>query len=185
MSEFDNTTIKTCPQCGQEITTDAKFCISCGAKLETEPVTPIIAEVVNETPRDAGEIKINYQPVDTTYTETQNTTFSQQAPTPATPVYQAQPVKQGNGMIGISIASMVCGIISIVCCCAWYFSIILAIAAIVLGVVSIVNKYEGRGMAIAGIATAGVMLVMFVIVILLAGADVFSEVIDSIKYDLY
>lgn len=40
------------------------------------------------------------------------------------------------------------------------FSVLLSIAAIVLGIITIVKKYDGKGMAIAGIATGGVAVVL-------------------------
>lgn len=72
---------------------------------------------------------------------------------------------------GLAIASMVCGIISIVICCVWYLAAPLAIAAIVLGIVNNVKKLGGKGMAIAGIITGacGLLLVIALFVIVFAG----------------
>lgn len=76
--------------------------------------------------------------------------------------------KVTGGNIGVSIASLVCGIFSIICCCATYFALVLAIAAIVLGIIAIVKKYDGQGMAIAGIATGGVGVVIAIFTIIIA-----------------
>ena len=78
----------------------------------------------------------------------------------------SMPVSNGN--IGYSIASMVCGILSILCCCFTYLGIILAIAAIVLGIVSLKKNADGRGMAIAGLITGGVGAVLAIIVLIMA-----------------
>ena len=59
---------------------------------------------------------------------------------------------------GFAIASMVCGIVSIVICCCEYVAIPLGIVAIVLGIVSLKKGEGGKGMAIAGIVCAGVSL---------------------------
>lgn len=79
--------------------------------------------------------------------------------------------KVTGGNIGVSIASLVCGIFSIICCCASYFALALAIAAIVLGIISIVKKYDGQGMAIAGIATGGVGIVISIVALVIAFAS--------------
>lgn len=53
--------------------------------------------------------------------------------------------------IGFSIASMICGILSLILCCATLISIILAIVSIVLGAIAIKKSFAGRGMSIAGV----------------------------------
>lgn len=72
---------------------------------------------------------------------------------------------------GLAIASMVCGIISIVICCVWYLAAPLAIAAIVMGIINNVKQLGGKGMAIAGIITGviGLLLVIALFVIIFAG----------------
>lgn len=79
-----------------------------------------------------------------------------------------------NGNLGFSIASMICGIISIICCCLYTFSIILAIVAIVLGVIALRGKYEGKGMAIAGIVTGGIGLLIWIIILAVGGLTFFE-----------
>ncbi len=96
-------------------------------------------------------------------------------------------VKTGGGNIGVSIASLVCGILALLCCCATYFCIILAIAAIVLGIVAIVKKYDGMGMAIAGIAVGGVAIVMCILMVVIvassnASTDILEELINELNY---
>jgi hypothetical protein len=71
-----------------------------------------------------------------------------QAPVPVVPVSQGQ-----------AIASMVCGIVSLVICCAWFLSGPLAIVAIVFGHLAISKtkkdpaRFGGKGMARAGLIT--------------------------------
>ena len=64
---------------------------------------------------------------------------------------------------GMAIASMVCGILSIVLCCVWYISIILSIVAITLGIINMIKKYGGKGMAIAGIITGSFGVVLSIL----------------------
>ncbi len=101
-----------------------------------------------------------------TYTESFGNAYSYEAP-----VYE-ETAKENNGKIGISITSMILGIVSFVCCPIyfWWIDGILAIVSIVMGIVSVKNKYAGKGMAIAGIICAalalvfaGIMLALFIL----------------------
>ncbi len=74
----------------------------------------------------------------------------------------------GNGNLGISIASMVCGILSILCCCSGWFGIVLAVVALVLGIIGVRHNYSGREMAIAGIVTGGCGLVLCLVLLIFA-----------------
>lgn len=128
---------------------------------------------VNNTPVSEGMPVMESAPAQETVTEN---TYSQAVPTPniqPAPQYEYQqpvdsepPVSGGN--IGFSIASMVCGILSILCCCAWYISIILAGVAIVFGILSLKKNADGRNMAIAGLITGGIGAVLSIIVLVLA-----------------
>lgn len=77
--------------------------------------------------------------------------------------------------VGLSVASMVLGIVSLLLsCCVYYLSIPCALLAIILGGASISGKKGGKGMAIAGIVTGIISLVPAIIVIII-GASIFSE----------
>lgn len=82
---------------------------------------------------------------------------------PAAHPYQA--VASGPVSQGQAIASMVCGIISLVICCLWFVSGPLAIVAIALGHVAISKakkdpaRFGGKGMARAGLITGYIGLV--------------------------
>lgn len=183
MNEEKNTVY--CVQCGSENPAEAKFCSSCGAKLEkpaAEPASPtyekVEAEVVSEgnKPPVQEEIDIHY--------EAEEGTYSQTYQTPEPKYYSAssvEPSQTSGGNIGFAIASMVCGILSLLCCCLSLFSLILGIAAIVLGVISINGKYEGKGMAIAGIVTGGIGICIWLLCMVIGGAGMFTEMIDEIS----
>lgn len=90
---------------------------------------------------------------------------------------------------GMAIASMVCGIVSIVLvCCSYYISIPCAIVGLVLGIMS--NKKFGKnGMATAGIVCSIVTIALSVIVIILGailGAAItsagLSEIMNGLNY---
>lgn len=55
----------------------------------------------------------------------------------------------------LGVISLVCGIIGIVCCC-FSFSIIISIAAVVLGIISLKNEPNAKTMAIIGIVCGAI-----------------------------
>ncbi len=130
---------------------------------------------------DENEMKVNEIPAATDtpaenipVQETENTYSQEILPTNVQPVPQynyQQPVDTeppvSGGNIGFSITSLVCGILSIICCCVWYLSIILAVVAIVFGILSLKKNADGRTMAIAGLITGGLGLVLSIIVLVL------------------
>ena len=128
-----------CEKCGAPLEEGTKFCPSCGAEVVAA------AETVTE-PVEAAE--------QSAYTE------------PEQPTYETAPVNQNAANTygeeapqtgkGFAIASMVCGIASIVFCCFGYFGLILGIAGVVLGIISKKKTTEGSGMALAGIITGAV-----------------------------
>lgn len=72
-----------------------------------------------------------------------------------------------NKTNGKAIASLIVGIISILCCCVWVLSMLLGIAAVVLGILAMRGENQNqRDAAIAGIVvgTVGFTLGMSVAV---------------------
>jgi len=67
---------------------------------------------------------------------------------------------------GFAIAGLVCGILSIVCCCAWYISGILGILGMVFSVMVLVKHLPGKGLSIAGAICAGIGIVLAVIMLI-------------------
>ncbi len=65
---------------------------------------------------------------------------------------------------GLSITSMVLGIVSIVLCCVYYISIPSSILAIIFGAVGM--KKGGKGMAIAGIVCGIIGLALYILAII-------------------
>ena len=68
--------------------------------------------------------------------------------------------QKGNGMIGISIAGMVCGIISILSCFLVIFNFILAVPGLIFSIVALVKNYNGKGMAIAGVICSAIGMIL-------------------------
>lgn len=184
-----------CPECGKENIDTFKFCNNCGAKLHkqefswTEPQEeeqqPVYekadAEIVSEgkVPLTSEELNINYGP------EEEGSYSSGTFTTPKPEYYSDQTGGNGkggmtNGNIGFSIASMVCGILAICCCCLSLFSLMLSIMAIVFGIISLNNKYEGKGMAIAGIITGGIGIFMWLCLIVINGSAALVSAINEL-----
>lgn len=193
-----------CTKCGSENNDDSKFCSNCGNKLE-QPASGVFsgesAEPVYEKITDAEEvkpeaipsyqeeIKINYGPEESGADKQDSAGGSTNVYSTAsqTQYYSADnfETKQGGGNIGFAIASLVCGILSIVCCCLTLFSAVLAIAGVVLGIITLCFKYDGKGMAIAGIVTGGFGFLIVVASLILSFSGAYSELISDIAYDLY
>lgn len=86
---------------------------------------------------------------------------------------------------GLGIASMVCGIVALAFCWAIYVGItiyvdiVCGIVALVLGIVALAKKAEGKGMSIAGVITGAVGLVISVAILIFAFISV-NKIIDII-----
>ncbi len=71
---------------------------------------------------------------------------------------------------GLAIASMVCGICSLVfSCCVSTLSLILALVSVVLGIYVLVKNKGSKGMAIAGIACSAVAIFASIIISVIYG----------------
>ena len=94
---------------------------------------------------------------------------------------------------GLAIASLIIGIISICCCCAWYIGAFLGVIGLALGIVALKDGAKQKGIAIAGIVTSSVgllltllfvvLVVVFSIVDTSGGAPDGSD-IDTIRHGL-
>ena len=68
---------------------------------------------------------------------------------------------------GLAIVSLILGIISIVCCCAWYMGCITGIAGLAIGIVAYRNEENAQhSFSIAGIITSSVGLAFSLFMIL-------------------
>lgn len=75
---------------------------------------------------------------------------------------------QEAGEQGLSIASLVLGILAIITSLVWYIGIILGVLAIVFGAVSV--KKRGRKKAIAGIVTGSIGVVLSLLIVWMVNA---------------
>jgi hypothetical protein len=86
---------------------------------------------------------------------------NQFAPPPPPPVDPNAPKDRKN----LAIGALICGIASIVFSCLWYLALPLAIAAIVMGAISM--KSSGRGLAIGGIICGSVGIVLSIVLLII------------------
>jgi hypothetical protein len=143
-----------CTSCGAENEAGAHFCVSCGTKLEM----PVQDQNPNTESLTGDVVSNNTQ---STYTYT-----TQPAQSAQTYYSVPEEPKKEGGYIGVAIASLVCGILSLLCCpfaccgsCCGGPNVLLAIASIVLGIIALVKAFDGKGMAITGLVCGGIALV--------------------------
>jgi len=184
---------KFCLNCGAEIADNVKFCTSCGKEvLDAGNVEPSVSMESDSTfglgdaPEapvtsfekitDAEEIAPEPIPsMDSSTTQSEGTysqSFTQSAQTFA---------EQPKDKPVLAIVSLVTGILSLICCCCCtYLGIALSIAAVVCGIIVLVQHMEGKGMAIAGICCGGVGFVLIVICMVMGAAIGSTEAIQDI-----
>lgn len=79
-------------------------------------------------------------------------------------------MEQQNGGEGFGIASMVLGIVSVICsCCFYYIALPCAIIGVAFGAISIKKGGSGKGMGIAGLVCSIVGLVPAIITLVIGG----------------
>ena len=71
-------------------------------------------------------------------------------------------IKENN--CGLSIASMVLGIIALLSCCFWFITVPCSVLAIIFSVVG--RKKGGKKMATAGLVLGIISLVLFILIII-------------------
>lgn len=174
-----------CPQCGSANPSTFKFCSNCGVKLEQPHVF-----LDEQQPDDPTPVQQNETADEPVY-EKADAEIVSEGKVPLTQDelninYGA--VERGNdssgGNSGFAIASMICGIVSVLCCCLTWVSLVLGVGAVVLGIIALKNKYDGKGMAIAGIITGGIGIFIWLIVILVSGSGFFKTFTEEF-YDFW
>lgn len=82
---------------------------------------------------------------------------------------------------GLAIASLVCGILSIICCCSRVISILLGGIAIGLAIASKKQNQNMSGLAVAGIITGAIGGFFGVLLLLFSGLMSFLDIEDTIR----
>lgn len=138
-----------CFRCGASMPNDAKVCPQCAAPVESTPPPPPAAQPQQpQQPQQQTSPWLNVPPAPAQYPQGQ--------PYAQVPQYQQQPPTDGK-----ATASLVCGILSILC-----FGILTGIPAIILGHISRGSiqrsggRLQGGGMALAGLIMGYASLVI-------------------------
>ncbi len=92
--------------------------------------------------------------------------------------YQYQEPKGSNSM---AVASLVCGIIGLLISCCWFISLPLSITSIILGIIVLKKKKEGRSLAIIGIII-GAATILICILLVVFSAYMFSTNSEFMNY---
>ncbi len=147
-----------CKNCGSQINEGASFCNNCGTPVKnqnntaTQQSTPVQQPVnqVNNVPPVQQQIP----PMNN------NQSYGYQQPNNMPPANEKKP-------IGLAVASMVLGICSLIFYCIWFIALPTAIIGVILSILSLKNPQNGgRGMAIAGLVTSIIALVLAVIILI-------------------
>ena len=86
----------------------------------------------------------------------------------------------------LGIVSLVTGILSLLCCCIPILSLLLAVAAVVTGIISIKKGNSVKGLAIAGIVCGSIGVVIGIVLAVMGGLlsnsmDEVVEVMDGLE----
>ena len=76
-----------------------------------------------------------------------------------------------NPSKAFAITSLVLGIVSIPFICCTWIGLIIGIAGLVFGILSITRKENAKGMAIAGIVCSSIAIVVIVIILIIAALN--------------
>lgn len=91
---------------------------------------------------------------------------------------------KGQG-VGLGIASMVLGIVSIVLSCVWYVCVPAGVVSIILAIVQMI-KNEKKGMAIAGIICSVIGIILAIVMVLgavaLLSSGAFADAMKEAGY---
>lgn len=92
---------------------------------------------------------------------------------------EQRPLKKGSGF---AIASLVLGIVGMVfACCFFWLSFVLGIVGLVLGIISLVQGRDGKGMAVAGTILSGIsFLIAALIGIVYLALNIWIADLDSV-----
>ena len=83
------------------------------------------------------------------------------------PTYSAEPYPPQSSTPGLSIAGMICGILSLLTCCFYYIGLPLAVLGLIFSIIGMKRNANGKGMAVAGIVTSAITLAIIVIMLII------------------
>ena len=160
-----------CENCGSQIPDNNSVCPNCGAAVRSagaaQPVQPV---------------QPVYQPVQPVYQQQPVQPVYQQ-PAYQQPIYQQQPASGGKGA---AITALILGICGLVFCWVPVFGMLIAIAGLILGILSFKNP-NGKGMGITGFVLSIIGIVIglsYTIAIFSAGSTGYTKTYSSLSRSL-
>ena len=84
---------------------------------------------------------------------------------------------------GMAVAGMICGILSIVCCCTWYIRLPLAVVGIILSSMALAQDKPGKGMAATGLfcSVVGIVISVYMIIFMFIVKSAATSLPDYLK----
>lgn len=138
-------------------------------KMESVNLNKDAIEPTNEEKQVVEEQKVVEEKVNVQKVEPVNVQPVKEPPmAEAAKINQPQQHNQGpkQQADGTNIAALVLGIVSLVLWCFWFISIPCGVIAFILGIMGL--KKNGRGMAISGIVTSSICIVIWLLVFIFA-----------------
>lgn len=142
-----------CSNCGHKIVNGSEFCGNCGAKI----VQPAQQEFAQQTQKQAQQQPVAQVPINNTAGMASEVPSSTTQPRPSA---YAVPSKKSST---VSIIAMIIGIVSVLGFWAFPFGSILALVALVLGIIGL--QKGGKGYAITGIVTSILSVVFLALIV--------------------
>lgn len=169
-----------CNKCGNSVNEGDVFCSKCGNSLkdinnekisiDDEDFKVYDVYTYNDTtPKEkiiTGESFYSQQDNDNQYYNYQDNNNNYN--------YQDNNVNSQKETVGFAITSMVLGILSILLSCSYIYGSILSILALIFGIIHLKNKKSGHGMAIAGVTTGAISILIKIILFILIFIGVIS-----------
>ena len=152
-----------CPTCGAA-NASGKFCVNCGSAAPEAPAAPVTPEPVQAEPVQEAQ-PVYSQPV---YSE----------PVYAQPAAQTTSFKTG---MGLAIASLACGVMSIILCYCYGFGIPFGIAGLILSGKAVSAGHPSK-MPLAGKITSIVGIIIGAILLFVIIIGVAASVASGSKY---
>lgn len=154
-----------CEKCGKQLEENSKFCSNCGEPVKNETKETIIEaqKVNNEEIKQESKQKIENTIVKVENSENQNN------------VKQAQIVKEEKQ--GLSIASLILGIVAILCVFEHgILNLMAGILAIIFGAIGRKQGAKGMGTTgmILGIASLVILVIVVIFIMIFASALIFG-----------
>ena len=171
-----------CAECGAQNEEGAKYCEVCGAPMEENTETAESSEAVSAERDVAPAAESNgYDTPAQGYAASGRQQYRPAGSLP--PKYGG---RNGGGQTGLAIASLICGIVSVLCCCfTCCLNWIPAAAAVVCGIITLVQHRDGKGMAITGLVLGVAGLLLGVVWALIMGPALSEWLQDGLRYGIW